>query len=75
MKVTNTKKSGNLYHVDLEPSWLERLFGVKPKTTTLKGTGRYYVCGGQKIYVYKDGSETGNGDYIAEAIDKWNNKF
>lgn len=75
MKVTNIEQKGWVYYVTLTPNRIERCFGVKQTTEEFKGTDSYYTSGGGNIYVDKNGEQTGNGDYIAEEIDKWRRKF
>lgn len=72
MKVTKIEKeSYNIYRVTLTPKPLGKLFGKKDQTIRLKQSCYYYRFGGGGIYLREDGSELGNGNYIGEALDKW----
>lgn len=72
MKITEIKNLGCLkYELSLEPTWLERKFGYKPKKLILKDTYSNYTVGGQTIYVDEKGNKTGNGSSYAEAIDRF----
>ena len=75
MKVADIQREGGIYTVTVIPNRFENLFGYKPKTFRLRENGSYYSFGGQNIYIFEDGTKTGNGHYIAEAIDKWRRKF
>ncbi len=76
MKVIKIEEIDNIYHVTLKRNWLERLFGFKPEEVIrYKMTFSTYVFGGGTIYLKEDGERTGNGDYVAEEIDKWRRRF
>lgn len=74
MKVTNIEKesySYDIYRVTLTPKPLGKLLGKKEKTIRIKQTCNYYRFGGGYVYLYEDGSEVGNGNYIGKALDQW----
>lgn len=75
MKIDSINYGDGIYYVVLTPNWLERLFGVTPKTKKLKPTGSTYTFGGLRIYRNEDGTKTGPHNDYAHAIDKWKNKF
>jgi len=75
MKISKIEKIDYQYRVTLSPNWLERLFGVKEKVWTFRDSGSTYTFGGGTCYTRSDGKQTGNGSWIAEAIDIWRRKF
>lgn len=77
MIVTDVKKEAyGIYVVTLKPTWFERrILGKKEKTERYRDKGSSYMCGGQNVYFREDGSQTGNWNSVAEAIDRWRNKF
>lgn len=77
MKVIDVKpdKDWGVYDVTLAPNFIERLFGVKEKTISLKDSGDEYTFGGGTVYIDKDGNKLSNHNYIGEAIDKFIRKW
>ena len=69
------KGSYHIYEVTFVPNFLERLFNIKEKTKEYKDDGIKYVFGSQTAYLKKDGERLGNGNWVAEEIDKWRRKF
>lgn len=77
MRAINVKRDHKswLYVVTLKYNLFEKIFGFKDKDVKLKSTDSQYTIGGQNVYRYEDGSETPNRCPIAEAIDKFRNKW
>lgn len=72
MKVIDIKpEKCDKYTLSLQPNWLEKLFGCKPKTVTLKDTGNTYLVGGGSVYIDKNGSKSGDAANYGGYIDKW----
>lgn len=76
MKVIKIETESSIYHVTIAYNWFERLFGHKPvEIIRYKDSWSNYKFGGGTIYITEKGEKTGNGDYIAEEIDKWRRRF
>jgi len=75
MKIKNIKQDGNIFIVDFIPTWLEGLFGGKPKTEKYKKTSDTYEYGGGSVYVDKNGYRLGNRNWIGDALDAHQRKF
>ena len=78
MKITNietTKDKQNVYIVTFEPSWLERLFGVKPCERRYKDSESVFMFGGGHVYYDIHGYQLTNGSYVGEAIDAYRRKW
>jgi hypothetical protein len=75
MKIKKIEEKDFRFHVTLEPNWLEKLFGVKPKTEIYKDSGGTFYFGSGTVYYRQDGEKSENGGYIGEAIDKYRRAF
>lgn len=78
MKIKEIKRENllySIYHVAVIPNWFEKLLGEKPRVLKFKDKGSTYSFSGQTVYYRENGSQTGNGNWIARAIDQWRNKF
>jgi len=71
VKINKVKNEYNIFEVTLTPSWIERLFGKKEQTIKVKSTDERYVFGGGNVYIYQNGEELGNHNYIGEDIDQY----
>lgn len=74
-EIKNKKDSYSIYEVTFIPNFIERLFNIKEKTKEYKDDGTTYTFGSQTAYVEKNGDRLGNGNWIAQEIDKWRRKF
>ena len=69
------KNSYFIYKVTFTPNWLEKLFGFKEVVKEYKKTSSTYSFGGGSVYIDKSGNKLSNGNWIGEAIDKFNNQW
>ena len=76
MKIVQIKTISNrIYEVSFEPNFIEKLFGIKPKTKRYKDTGSEYLFGSATVYVDQTGKKLSNGNRIGTKIDQFRNSF
>lgn len=75
MRISKIENVNYVYEVTFTPYFIERIFGVKPKTKKYKDTGNTYTFGSGHVYVDQNGSLLGNGNHIGDAIDKYRRRF
>jgi len=76
MKIVKIETTDNeIFSVHLEPYFIERIFGVKPKVVKYKDSGKEYFIGKQTVYIKENGEKCGNENRIAEKIDCWRRSF
>jgi len=76
MKITSIKLiSKDIYSVDLEASWFEKLFNIKSCTEQYKATGNTFTSGGGYVYLNKEGNYLKSYNKIGIAIDKFRLKW
>lgn len=74
MKIEKIERENTRYRVYFKPNWLEKLFGIRPKSFLFKEKGAYRPFGGTNIYIREDGQETSSFGDIESAIDQFRNK-
>ncbi len=70
IETINSNAYSGKYMVYFKPSWLERLFGKKPKEELFMDTGNTYPFAGCNQYMDSEGNLIGPC-YINRAIDKY----
>lgn len=72
MIITNIKETNvNTYEVTLEPTRWEKFWGKKQVKKEYKRDSGYKYMFGGSIYYDRTGTELGNGNWIANAIDNF----
>lgn len=71
MTIEKIEQEGQKFTVYFKPSWLGRFFGYKPFSKRFKTNYNTYEYGGGNVYWDEDGRLLGNGNWIGEAIDRF----
>lgn len=65
------KESGEIYTVVFEPSFWEKLIGIKEYSKEYKDTGCAYKIDNGTVYIGRNGIKLGSESEIGLAIDAW----
>lgn len=75
MRVSKIEKIDSIYHVTTAPNFIQRLFGVKSKTTRYRWNYAIYTYGFGKCYIREDGNKVDPWSNLQDELTKFDNKF
>lgn len=75
MKITKITREDGIYRVTQVPNFLERIFGKKERTVRYRRAYGYKYLLGGGVYYNEEGEETGCGNKVGEALDRFDRSF